>query len=457
MSLAPWAGWLLDMGVEASAETAYLFRHALLRDAAYELQPPGERSRLHRIAASCIEHVYSGPPEAPPLSAIEIFDTPPHPLDAHAADILFHAEASLGGGEADPALIETCLLYLQRAACHSDRMHRSVDAAALWRRAGELATGQQQLSCLLRSAASTHRNGDARHADKQLREVLSAARAGPDRRFVAIVLAKLMNVARELGETKECETLGLEARAIARECGDPLQEAVALGSLAMLYRETGRVAESEAAYLQSLEVFREAAAPRYAAVALSSLAVLYQMTGRGHDAMERYQEALKLCRDVGDRRLEGMTIGNIGIVYQGQQRYAEAAQHYEEALAIHREVGNRRSEGITLGNIAGMVRETGDPQRAAGMYEAALAIHRELGNRAFEGGHLGYYAICLLELGRVEDARQAWSSASSLLAKHGDTVQLKRGYARIQEACTSAGITPFKAPAETEAGEPAGS
>ena len=37
------------------AETAYLFRHALLRDAAYQLQLPGERARLHALALASIE------------------------------------------------------------------------------------------------------------------------------------------------------------------------------------------------------------------------------------------------------------------------------------------------------------------------------------------------------------------------------------------------------------------
>ncbi|KAF0247056.1 MAG: hypothetical protein FD180_173, partial [Planctomycetota bacterium] len=37
------------------AETAYLFRHALLRDAAYQLQLPGDRARLHGIALRAIE------------------------------------------------------------------------------------------------------------------------------------------------------------------------------------------------------------------------------------------------------------------------------------------------------------------------------------------------------------------------------------------------------------------
>ena len=39
------------------AELAYLFRHALMRDAAYHLQMPADRARLHGLAFAPIEAV----------------------------------------------------------------------------------------------------------------------------------------------------------------------------------------------------------------------------------------------------------------------------------------------------------------------------------------------------------------------------------------------------------------
>ena len=41
-------------------EQVYLFRHALLRDAAYQLQLPGDRARLHGLAVEVIEEVCGG-------------------------------------------------------------------------------------------------------------------------------------------------------------------------------------------------------------------------------------------------------------------------------------------------------------------------------------------------------------------------------------------------------------
>ncbi len=40
-----------------NAERVYLFRHAVLRDAAYQLQLPGDRMRLHALALGAIEEL----------------------------------------------------------------------------------------------------------------------------------------------------------------------------------------------------------------------------------------------------------------------------------------------------------------------------------------------------------------------------------------------------------------
>lgn len=45
-----------------NAEDAYLFRHALMRDAAYQMQMPGDRAKLHELAVYLIEAATGGRP-----------------------------------------------------------------------------------------------------------------------------------------------------------------------------------------------------------------------------------------------------------------------------------------------------------------------------------------------------------------------------------------------------------
>ncbi|NUN49567.1 MAG: hypothetical protein HUU15_12135, partial [Candidatus Brocadiae bacterium] len=75
-----------------NAEVAYLFRHVLLREAAYQLQLPGDRARLHGLALETIEALSGG---RPPAHFAEDADGRPvaedHPTDPFALDLAEHA------------------------------------------------------------------------------------------------------------------------------------------------------------------------------------------------------------------------------------------------------------------------------------------------------------------------------------------------------------------------------
>ncbi|MCC6466217.1 MAG: hypothetical protein IT463_12830 [Planctomycetes bacterium] len=88
------------------AELAYLFRHALLRDAAYQVQMPSDRARLHELAFYLIEDVFGGrAPEPPPLDAIDPPKMQPHPTDAVAEEPAWHARRALAPDTATGAAI----------------------------------------------------------------------------------------------------------------------------------------------------------------------------------------------------------------------------------------------------------------------------------------------------------------------------------------------------------------
>jgi predicted ATPase len=63
---------------DITAEQAYSFRHALVQEAAYQLQLPSERARLHLIALQAIERGFGEkPPELPPIEDPDEAPAPP--------------------------------------------------------------------------------------------------------------------------------------------------------------------------------------------------------------------------------------------------------------------------------------------------------------------------------------------------------------------------------------------
>lgn len=108
------------------AEIAYLFRHVLLRDAAYEMQLPSDRAKLHELAFHLIEQAFGGrPPEPPPLDSHNSRHFPGHSTDVVAAELAAHA--LLAGDE----LAGLHARYMRRAAEHAQR-HLHPETPSMW-------------------------------------------------------------------------------------------------------------------------------------------------------------------------------------------------------------------------------------------------------------------------------------------------------------------------------------
>jgi tetratricopeptide (TPR) repeat protein len=388
-----------------SAETAYLFRHALLRDAAYELQLPADRARLHELAFFLIEEAFGGrAPEPPPLDAVDPPPCPPHRTDSIAAELAEHSRLAGGGeGEGTGVLCTLYRLYLRRAAEYLERAFRPQAAAQAW----------QSLSGLVAGAAG-----------------------GECQRRAGVVLA-------QAGQPVAAQSAFMQALEMAREVGNRRGEGVALGNLAGVYRETGRVDQAERTYELSLAIAREISDRRCEGAALGNLAIVYYTTGRMEQAERVFEQALAIHREVGNRRYEGIVLGNLASVYQENGRLDLAERTQEQALAIAREVSDRRAEGIALSNLAIVYHETGRPERAERIYEQALAIHREIGNRHFEGLQMCACATYLALQNRPEQARECWQSGAAILRELGDTAEFERLKKAMRQACAKAGLPPL--------------
>jgi hypothetical protein len=121
-----------------NAELAFFFRHALLRDAAYQLQLPGQWAPLHVLALGIVEAAFGGKAPAPALDDAGEFVIPPHPTDAVAEDLAEHAR---WGGAADPAAMAAARRTdLARAAAHAERQFlcQVKDASQLERQAADM-------------------------------------------------------------------------------------------------------------------------------------------------------------------------------------------------------------------------------------------------------------------------------------------------------------------------------
>lgn len=433
------------------AETAYLFRHALLREAAYQLQMPGDRARLHGLAVAVIEEAGGGrPPEPTPLDAIVTANFVPHPTDAAAEDLAAHAHAA--GDDARHRL------YLRRAAENRDQRFQPATAARLWFQLAETLQGTARGTALRRGGGALVHAGLLKPAEPRLEEALALHR-GQDH-FEGLALAELGNLLRmtgraanaatlfaeavdrlhragnrvdelrtieslgcaqmDLGNVAESERLLAKARALGVELGLESQLGSILMNLATLFMDTGRRAEAEKLYLEALPILRTLNDRRNEGIALSNLANLYRDDGRAGEAERLYAESLAIATDTGSRRNAGVLLGQRAALFLtlGQLERAEAG--FLDSLAIHREVGNRRFEGIVRSQLANVHLDQRRFAEAEHGYAEAIAIHREVGNPRSEGASWGNLARLLAATGRTEESLRTYDTALELHARVGN-------------------------------------
>lgn len=419
------------------AEQAYLFRHALLRDAAYELQLPRHRARLHGLALTLLEDALDSPRRK---DGTDSWTSAPLPIDAFALELAHHAQlAEPATGEASMAAWHW---YTTRAADYAERHYRHDQARELWHELANASEGVVQGRAKRRAAEMEYMAGASENAQRLLEEALVTLRQSGERQQQALTLDTLGRVHRGNGRTSEAERAFEQALAIHRDTGNRRGEGSTLANLAALYHQSGRVDRAEQCYEHSLQLVG-GEDRQLRSVVQGNLAAIYNENGRSSDAEQLYEQALASLRETGSRLLEGILLGNLAVVYARTGRADRAVDAYERALAIHQEVGNRRSEGVVRANLAVRHREAGRLAESELAYQRALAMLRETANRPHEAAHTCGYAVCLLRLGKRAPARAEWTRGAAMLREMGDSAALADCTNEMRQECARTGTPPF--------------
>ncbi|MCZ7607118.1 MAG: tetratricopeptide repeat protein [Planctomycetota bacterium] len=283
---------------EPTAETAYLFRHAMIREAAYGLQLPSDRAKLHELAVQLIELVFGGP--APELAPLEDFHAPkpqPHPIDAVASDLAAHARLACEGVESpSPAMLRARLLYLRRAAEHADAAFRPQAAASHWHELSAELAGAAKAAALRRAAVACDACGKPARALELIESALEALQQAPRDVATAFLLGVRANLRIMQGQRQPAIADYEQALEMFQAAGDRAGIASASSSLGMAVARAGQPDRGEALLRDALAIQRESGDLRGQGITLGSLAGLLDDSGESRLAHQYYREALELHR-----------------------------------------------------------------------------------------------------------------------------------------------------------------
>lgn len=320
----------------------YLFRHALLRDAAYAMQVQERLKALHRLAAETIEALYPD----------------------------------------DPAQQDALLEH--------------------WHMAGDLDRELHYLRLVARRLIELEAQYE--RAERLLQRALSALAADDARRIIP--LNWLSNTSYTLGDYEKAISYADTAQQLAEHYGQHESIAISLNNKGLVYADQGMNAEARACHEQSLAIYRELDGAFGTALNLNNLATIAHVTGDASAAVAYLEQALMMDREMGNRRGIAVWLQNLGnhALYQGL--YAEAQAYYTESILAAREIGIRDVVVVCLNNLGNIASDQGQYAEARSFYEQVLEDAGHLNRHrsmAIALGNLGVVAYHLADYGAASN------------------------------------------------------
>lgn len=419
----------------------YRFRHALVRDAAYEGLPYVRRRQLHGLLAEAVEQRAGNAAhgEAAQL-ALHYFHAQRYEAAGYYAHI---AGEQAAAAYANPQAAEffTWALVSARHKSHPAREEVAKLAEALGDvryRLGEFSAAEDAFAAA-RSSAHGDPIADARLCEKMalavartdgfsaaLRwtargsKVLSAV-ADPDAdRQRALLLAVRALLRYQQGRYAEAAAISSEVIGIADRCGarDVLARALFLRDAADVARgqyHGERWAE------RALVIWEELGNVSWQAKALNQLGMRAYFEGRWDDALSYYRQACAGFERVGDQWYAAITASNIGEILSNQGRYAEAEDATRPAERVLRASGALSETAFATSVLGRTAARAGQTAEACRLLEAARAGYLRAGERNEVAATEIGIAEALVRAGRAAEALAGTDDmAANALARTGE-------------------------------------
>ena len=366
----------------ALTETRYIFRHALLQDAAYNMQMPTRLRELHKIAAEDIEKVYA------------------EQLPSHYSEIAYHQEKA--------GMVEKARQSYRLAGDTSLQAYQNSLAAEYYTRALKLTSlenTQERVELLLKREAAYHILGQRSVQEQDLATLELLAERRQDMQIQAIVGQRQAIFAFNIGNYKEAEDIARQAIFFAEGAGSLEIATRIYADLPITLARLNKIEDAIEAAQRGIELARQDGNQIQEGYILNDLGLIMLQERQPNKAYNQFTQTLEIARQAGDRRLEAQALNNLGnVVGMIRREYLAAKGLFENALDIFQEIGNRRGEGFALSNLGWISAMQGDFTNARTYQEQALTIARETGNRYQE-------SYSLINLSMLAVAQEDFSHA----------------------------------------------
>jgi predicted ATPase/class 3 adenylate cyclase len=363
-------------------EIRYIFRHALVRDAAYNMQLRARQRELHQIAVNAFEILYQDQ------------------LSPHYVEIAYHADRA--------GLSDKAKKFYVLAGADAAQAYKNSLAIESYTRALALSSIkdiQERIELLLARVALYRIVADHDGQEQDLATLELLAEKQKNNRNRAIVALRQADFAFDSGEFQEAQRLAESAIKFAESVNALDVVANAYRNLPLALARQGHILQAIQAAQTGLPLTQQMGDLESEGQTLNQLGLIMIEQNEIKQAKAYFDRSLTLARASGNRRLEAQVLNNMGVI-SGliENDYSNARILYEKTLEIAREIGNRTGEGQAVGNLGWAASMIGDFEKAHNYYLKRLTISRETGNRSQE-------TYAMINLGAMKISQEIYSDA----------------------------------------------
>jgi class 3 adenylate cyclase/tetratricopeptide (TPR) repeat protein len=385
-----------------SGETAYRFKHVLIREVAYGGLSKSERADHHLRFASWLKE----------RAGDELLEVRAYHLD-HAASLQRELE-----GEIPAELAAEAAAALDEAGRRAFAREANSAARRLFLSALEL---EPTLQRRFEAARAAWRITDYPVVSREMEEVCAAAEAEDDRAILGRALTALADAAivRE-ADVPRAERLVEKALAVL----DPDDKVARFDALAVrgtIAWARGDLSTEERVTLEALELAREAGRKDLESEMLDTLASVYMSRLELDQADSLLERAIELAQESGSRVAQGRAQRYLGQLKLARKELDEADAAFEAARELLAEVGASWQLGRVLNFAAWTAWFKGEPARAERLLRESIRVLAPLEDRATLCESQRALAQLLVEQGKIDEAERLALAARQTVGPQDST------------------------------------
>ncbi len=368
----------------ALTEIRYIFKHILLRDAAYDMQMRQQLRKLHYLAATAYEEIYKGN------------------LAKHYASLAHHYK------QANESKTEK--LYARLAGEQAASRGNQQEAIAYFSRALALSTSKEEkCELLLLREEANHMTGDREKQAEDLialaRLILLAPKPTPAAKTQPLqptstaqlkqqveVILRQVRYRSAISDYSATAVSAQRALQLSQEAEDLLLQVRSRYWWGESLERQGRHQEAREQFNLGLTLLQTQNSPTIEARFIKELGWIAFREGNSQLATQFLQTALQLVEQTGDQKEQMMVLKALGGASNAGGDYIAARSWQKKGLALARAIGHRLEEGSLLNNL-------GNTHRFLGDFETAVSYHKHGGEMIQKTGWRMGYAISQINLG----------------------------------------------------------